>query len=107
MAGADAMLGGAGNNVYFVDWAGDVSGSRMPTRATTRCFRPPTSRLSDDVENLVLLGSADLQGYGNSEANTLYGNGGTNLLNGNGGRRCHARRCRQRRVLRRRGGRRQ
>ena len=41
--------------------------------------------LSANVETLVLQGSADLQGYGNSEANTLYGNTGSNLLNGEGG----------------------
>jgi Ca2+-binding RTX toxin-like protein len=33
----------------------------------------------------VLQGIADLQGYGNNQANTLYGNTGNNLLNGAGG----------------------
>ena len=33
----------------------------------------------------MLQGSADLQGYGNNQANTLYGNTGNNLLNGAGG----------------------
>jgi hypothetical protein len=33
-------------------------------------------RLSANVENLVLQGTADLQGYGNSQANTLVGNAG-------------------------------
>jgi Ca2+-binding RTX toxin-like protein len=37
------------------------------------------------VETLVLQGTADLQGYGNNQANTLYGNTGHNLLNGAGG----------------------
>ena len=41
--------------------------------------------LSANVETLVLQGSADLQGYGNSLANTLYGNTGNNLLNGGAG----------------------
>ena len=41
--------------------------------------------LAANVETLVLQGSADLQGYGNNQANTLYGNGGNNLLNGAGG----------------------
>ena len=42
-------------------------------------------RLSANVETLVLQGSADLQGYGNSDANKIYGNTGNNLLNGEGG----------------------
>ena len=33
----------------------------------------------------MLQGSADLQGYGNADANTLFGNGGNNLLNGGTG----------------------
>jgi Ca2+-binding RTX toxin-like protein len=41
--------------------------------------------LSADVETLVLQGSADLQGYGNSLNNSIYGNSGNNLLNGGSG----------------------
>jgi Ca2+-binding RTX toxin-like protein len=37
------------------------------------------------VETLVLQDSADLQGYGNAQANTLYGNTGNNLLNSGAG----------------------
>jgi Ca2+-binding RTX toxin-like protein len=33
----------------------------------------------------VLQGSADLQGYGNYQVNTIYGNAGNNLINGAGG----------------------
>jgi Ca2+-binding RTX toxin-like protein len=38
--------------------------------------------LPANVEVLVLQGSADLQGYGNGDANKLYGNAGGNLLDG-------------------------
>src|SRR4029453_2669583 len=41
--------------------------------------------LGANVENLVLQGSADLQGYGNELANALYGNSGNNLLDGRAG----------------------
>ena len=37
------------------------------------------------METLILQGSADLQGYGNNQVNTLYGNTGNNLLNGAAG----------------------
>jgi trimeric autotransporter adhesin len=41
--------------------------------------------LPANVENLILTGSADLQGYGNALVNTLTGNSGNNLLDGRGG----------------------
>jgi Ca2+-binding RTX toxin-like protein len=41
--------------------------------------------LAADVETLVMQGTADYQGYGSNQANTLYGNAGNNLLNGAGG----------------------
>jgi endoglucanase len=82
--GADAMFGGAGNDVYFVDDAGDGvfenSGEGSDTIFSTAHFR-----LSANLENLVLQGNADLQGYGNGQANALYGNVGNNLLDGSAG----------------------
>ena len=83
-AGADAMSGGAGNDIYFVDNAGD-SVFENSGEGTDVVFSSAHFGLSANVETLVLQGSADLQGYGNSEANTLYGNTGSNLLNGEGG----------------------
>jgi Ca2+-binding RTX toxin-like protein len=37
------------------------------------------------LENLILQGNADLQGYGNGGSNALFGNSGSNILNGEGG----------------------
>ena len=78
------MTGGAGNDVYFVDNVGDAvfenSGEGNDAVFSTAHFG-----LSANVETLVLQGSADLQGYGNIQANTLYGNAGNNLLNGAAG----------------------
>jgi Ca2+-binding RTX toxin-like protein len=83
-AGADVMIGGAGNDAYFVDDFADVvfesAGEGIDTVYSTAHFR-----LSDNVENLILQGGADLQGYGNALANSLYGNGGSNILNGDAG----------------------
>ena len=83
-AGADVMFGGAGNDVYFVDNAGDMVVENA-NEGTDAVFSTAHFALSADVETLVLQGSADLQGYGNSLANKLYGNTGSNLLNGGGG----------------------
>ena len=83
-AGADAMFGGVGNDVFFVDDASDAvfenSGEGNDTVFASAHFR-----LSANVENLTLTGSADLQGYGNADANTLTGNTGNNLLDGRAG----------------------
>ena len=38
-AGADTMIGGAGNDTYVVDNAGDIV-TEPPTKASTRCSQP-------------------------------------------------------------------
>jgi endoglucanase len=83
-AGADAMFGGAGNDVYYVDNAGDAA-VENPSEGNDAVFSTAHFRLGANVETLVLQGSADLQGYGNSLANVIYGNAGNNLLDGGGG----------------------
>ena len=83
-AGADLMVGGAGNDTYFVDNASDAAFENAG-EGNDAVFSTAHYGLAADVETLVLQGSADLQGYGNNQANTLYGNTGNNLLNGAGG----------------------
>jgi peroxidase len=82
--GIDAMYGGAGDDVYFVDNAGDVV-IEAAGEGIDAVFSFAHLRLTANVETLVLQGSADLQGYGNSSNNTLYGNAGSNLLDGGAG----------------------
>jgi Ca2+-binding RTX toxin-like protein len=83
-AGADTMYGLAGDDAYFVDNFADTvfenAGEGTDTVYSTAHFR-----LSDNVENLILQGAADMQGYGNGLSNTLYGNSGNNLLDGGAG----------------------
>ena len=83
-AGADLMVGGAGDDTYFVDNASDAA-FENPGEGTDAVFSTAHYGLAADVEILVLQGIADLQGYGNNQANTLYGSTGNNLLNGAGG----------------------
>jgi trimeric autotransporter adhesin len=82
--GADSLAGGAGNDTYVVDNIGDAvteaAGEGIDTVNASTHYR-----LSENVENLTLTGSADLQAYGNSDANTLTGNAGNNLLDGGAG----------------------
>jgi Ca2+-binding RTX toxin-like protein len=82
--GADAMAGGAGNDVYFVDNSDDAVFENA-NQGNDTVFASVSYTLSTDIENLVLQGSADLQGYGNVSNNVVYGNSGNNLLNGEAG----------------------
>ncbi|MDO8976781.1 M10 family metallopeptidase C-terminal domain-containing protein [Reyranella sp.] len=83
-AGADTMAGGRGNDSYIVDNAGDVLGEGEGA-GTDTVQSSVTWRLKDNFENLVLTGSADIDGSGNELANVLTGNDGNNLLDGGAG----------------------
>ena len=83
-AGADAMSGGAGNDTYFVDNAGDAV-IESAGQGNDAVFASVNYGLTANVENLVLQGGADLQGFGNGLANALFGNTGNNLLDGGAG----------------------
>jgi Ca2+-binding RTX toxin-like protein len=83
-AGADVMAGGLGNDTYFVDNVADVVVEGVGSGADV-VLASVNYGLSDNVETLVLQGSADLQGFGNSSANTIFGNSGNNLIDGGAG----------------------
>jgi Ca2+-binding RTX toxin-like protein len=83
-AGADQMSGKKGNDIYFVDVAGDtVIEATNEGNDTVRSTINHT--LGSNVENLTLLGTANLSGTGNSATNILIGNSGNNTLSGLGG----------------------
>lgn len=89
------MAGGDGDDVYVVDNSGDIVDESESTGIDTvqsyltidLAARPmvPTPRIIGAVENLVLLGEAGINGYGNELANIIVGNGGDNILQGNAG----------------------
>jgi Ca2+-binding RTX toxin-like protein len=83
-AGVDVMAGGLGNDTYFVDNVADAV-VESAGAGTDAVFASVNYGLSDNVETLVLQGSADLQGFGNALANTIFGNSGNNLIDGGGG----------------------
>jgi Ca2+-binding RTX toxin-like protein len=83
-AGGQLATGGAGNDVYLVNAVGDaVLESALGGTDTVRSSISWT--LWEDVENLILTGSAALDGAGNSSANQLSGNSGANSLAGYAG----------------------
>ncbi|HEX2561056.1 M10 family metallopeptidase C-terminal domain-containing protein, partial [Phenylobacterium sp.] len=83
--GADTMTGGSGNDVFNVDNAGDkvVETYSSGTGGVDRVEASVNVlELWDEVEQLKLLGTADLIGVGNGGANRIEGNSGNNLLDG-------------------------
>ena len=86
-AGADTMTGAAGSDTYVVDNAGDrcveANGATGTDTVLATCSY---SLAGSHLENLTLIGSANVYGLGNSIANTIVGNGGANLIDGLGGR---------------------
>ncbi|WP_283241376.1 M10 family metallopeptidase [Pseudomonas fluorescens] len=81
--GADAMVGGDGNDSYYVDNVGDlVIETDTSPNAIDRVFSSINYTLGTNLENLTLLGSANLNGTGNAANNVLTGNEGANILDG-------------------------
>ena len=84
MAGADVMRGGLGNDVYFVDDAGDLVFENVG-EGTDAVFATVNQTLAANVDTLVLQGSDNLTGTGNGLDNKLFGNAGENTLDGGAG----------------------
>ncbi|MCU0089894.1 M10 family metallopeptidase C-terminal domain-containing protein [Pseudomonas koreensis] len=85
-AGADTMIGGTGNDTYFVDNVGDtvIETSTLPSEIDT-VLSYINYTLGANVENLTLLGTANLSGTGNALNNVITGNWGQNTLDGGAG----------------------
>ena len=77
------MNGGAGNDTYVVDSGGEsvieVAGGGFDTVESSVSFYFSESY---ELEKLVLTGSGDTKGYGNSLDNEIWGNSGNNVLRG-------------------------
>jgi Ca2+-binding RTX toxin-like protein len=81
--GADSMVGGAGNDTYAVDDAGDKVMENGPSTDTGDTVQSLiTYTLGANLENLIQLGSAKIDGTGNNLDNLLSGNSADNLLSG-------------------------
>jgi Ca2+-binding RTX toxin-like protein len=81
--GADTMIGGAGIDTYYVDNVNDVViETDASLTALDRVFSSISYTLGANVENLLLIGSDNINATGNEVSNRLVGNDGSNTLDG-------------------------
>jgi Ca2+-binding RTX toxin-like protein len=83
-AGADKMSGRGSDDFYYVNNAGDKV-AEAADAGTDTVRSSVTYTLPKNVENLLLIGTAAINGTGNSLANRITGNGANNVLNGGPG----------------------
>jgi Ca2+-binding RTX toxin-like protein len=83
-AGADNMSGLGGNDTYVVDDAGDIV-TEGASAGIDQVQSSISYTLTANVENLVLTGTDNLSGTGNTLVNTITGNSGNNLIDGGAG----------------------
>jgi len=83
--GADSMVGGTGNDLYFVDNAGDqtveVAGGGTDEVRTTLAVHA----LGDQVEILRFTGVGNFAGTGSAQNNAIFGGTGNDTLDGGAG----------------------
>jgi Ca2+-binding RTX toxin-like protein len=87
--GVDTLSGGAGNDTYLIAATGDSTdvitelvGGGTDTVSASSTFSIVSF---DNVENLTLTGLTNINGTGNTLANTIIGNSGNNRLDGGTG----------------------
>jgi RTX calcium-binding nonapeptide repeat (4 copies) len=83
--GHNTFVGGPGDNDYFVRHSDDTITATLNTGHVNRVYASVDFTLPDNVQELVLLGSANLTGTGNSLDNVIYSNSGLDTLIGGGG----------------------
>lgn len=80
----DTLYGGTGNDTYIIGEASDVV-VELANEGVDTVVASITYELGDNVENLTLVGTDDLYGFGNAGNNIIRGNNGYNQLFGFGG----------------------
>lgn len=85
LGGIDRMSGGKGDDIYYVDNAGDRT-IELANEGVDTVFSSVSFNLGGTfIEKLILTGANGLSAVGNSQNNRLTGNDGSNTLSGLGG----------------------
>ncbi|MFG6460092.1 calcium-binding protein [Roseateles sp. DXS20W] len=84
-AGVDSLVGGSGDDVYLVDDPADIVVELFSNEGFDRVESSATFTLPNYVEDLTLIGTAPINGTGNSLQNNLSGNDANNSLSGGAG----------------------
>jgi Ca2+-binding RTX toxin-like protein len=79
--GTDTLVGGTGNDTYVVDSRSDQV-TEKAGEGTDTVVASASYVLSDNVENLQLSSTADINGTGNALDNRITGNTGNNAIDG-------------------------
>jgi len=82
--GADTLEGGLGDDLYYVDNAGDIV-TELASEGMDKVSSSVSYTLTANVEQLFLTGIAALSATGNESNNIIYGNNGNNQLSGGAG----------------------
>ncbi|MFN9655624.1 MAG: alkaline phosphatase, partial [Dolichospermum sp.] len=80
-AGTNTLRGGVGDDTYIISTSTNTI-TEAANAGIDTVRSSVTYTLATNVENLVLTGTTDLNGTGNTLNNTLTGNIGNNILNG-------------------------
>ncbi len=79
--GEDTLNGGLGDDTYIIDNDNDVV-NEDSGKGTDTIKSSVTYELSNNIENLTLTGSSNINATGNELNNVIIGNSGTNELSG-------------------------
>ena len=82
--GVDLLIGGAGNDDYIIDDASEINQATQDAGYDS-VRSSVTYTLGAQQENLLLTGTATIDGIGNGGDNTIYGNAANNTLDGSAG----------------------
>lgn len=82
-SGADTLTGSTGDDIYIFDNAGDTA-IESDHQGLDLVRSSVSATLAPWIEDLVLMGSAAINGTGNEISNILTGNSAANILDGGG-----------------------
>jgi hypothetical protein len=83
-SGADRMVGGLGNDTYFIDNLGDGV-TELPSQGDDTVKSRISYTLPANVENLALIGTANIDATGNALDNLIFASSGNNVMDGAAG----------------------